>query len=164
MQISRACFWWYFSIVQHIFPAFPWHSQLVCNWKCHWNAIPKRDYVILDLNFHGKWIRFCKSEKFSGTVLEDKESKEYFNPQLNKPRIIFAVPSDKIQKNCVEKNVRVPCFVKPGVIHSLLDSRWNKTNNQNHLHSLLNFENERESNKWKLNQNNKIFYLRTHIF
>ena len=50
------------------------------------------------LNFHRKWIRFCKSEKFSGTVLEDKESKEYFNPQLNKPRINFAVPSDKIKK------------------------------------------------------------------
>ena len=35
-------------------------------------------------------------EKFSGTVLEDKESKKYFNPQLNKPRINFAAPSDKI--------------------------------------------------------------------
>ena len=30
--------------------------------------------------------------------LEDKESKKYFNPQLNKPRINFAAPSDKIQK------------------------------------------------------------------
>ena len=45
------------------------------------------------LTFYGKCIRFCK---FSGTVLEDKKSKEYFNPQLNKPRIKFAVPSDKI--------------------------------------------------------------------
>ena len=36
------------------------------------------------LNFHGKWIRFCKSVKFSGTVLEDKESKEYFSSALNK--------------------------------------------------------------------------------
>ena len=50
------------------------------------------------LYFHGKWIRFCRDEKFSGTVLEDKESKKYFNPQLNKPRINFAVPTDKIQK------------------------------------------------------------------
>ena len=50
------------------------------------------------LYFHGKWIRFCRDEKFSGTVLEDKESKKYFNPQLNKPRINFAVPPDKIQK------------------------------------------------------------------
>ena len=56
------------------------------------------------LYFHGKWIRFCRDEKFSGTVLEDKESKKYFNPQLNKPRINFAAPSDKIQKT-----VRVPC-------------------------------------------------------
>ena len=50
------------------------------------------------LYFHGKWIRFCRDEKFSGTVLEIKESKKYFNPQLNKPRINFAAPSDKIQK------------------------------------------------------------------
>ena len=50
------------------------------------------------LYFHGKWIRFFRDEKFSGTVLEDKESKKYFNPQLNKPRIDFTVPSDKIQK------------------------------------------------------------------
>ena len=49
------------------------------------------------LYFHGKWIRFCRDEKFSGTVLEDKESKKYFNPQLNKPKINFAAPSDKIQ-------------------------------------------------------------------
>ena len=42
--------------------------------------------------------RFCRDEKFSSTVLEDKESKEYFNPQLNKPRINFAVPSDQIKK------------------------------------------------------------------
>ena len=55
------------------------------------------------LNFHGRWIRFCRDEKFSGTVLEDKESKEYFNLQLNKPRINFTVPSDKIKKNCAEK-------------------------------------------------------------
>ena len=63
--------------------------------------IPKKDYVILDvwaLVFSWKWIRFCRDEKLSGTVLEDKESKKYFNPQLNKPRINFAVPSDKIQK------------------------------------------------------------------
>ena len=32
------------------------------------------------LYFHGKWIRFCRDGKFSGTVLEDKESKKYFNP------------------------------------------------------------------------------------
>ena len=50
------------------------------------------------LYFHEKWIRFCRGEKFSGTVLEHKESKKYFNPQLNKPRINFAVPSDNIQK------------------------------------------------------------------
>ena len=50
------------------------------------------------LYYHGKWIRFCRDEKFSGTVLENKESKKYFNPQLNKPRINFAVPSDKIQR------------------------------------------------------------------
>ena len=50
------------------------------------------------LYFHGKWIRFCRDEKFSGTVLERKESKKYFNPQLNKPRINFAALSDKIQK------------------------------------------------------------------
>ena len=49
------------------------------------------------LYFHGKWIRFCRDEKFSGTVLEDKGSKKYFNPQLNKPRINFAAPSDKIK-------------------------------------------------------------------
>ena len=55
------------------------------------------------LYFHGKWIRFCRDEKFSGTVLEDKESKKYFNPQLNKPKINFAVPPDKIKKNCVGK-------------------------------------------------------------
>ena len=48
------------------------------------------------LNFHGKWIRFCRGEKFSGTVLEDKESKGYFNLQLNQPKINFAVLSDKI--------------------------------------------------------------------
>ena len=52
------------------------------------------------LYFHGKWIRFCRDEKFSGTVLEGKESKKYFNPQLNKPRINFAAPSDKIKKKC----------------------------------------------------------------
>ena len=50
------------------------------------------------LYFHGKWIRFCRDEKFSGKVLEHKESKKYFNPQLFKPRINFAAPSDKIQK------------------------------------------------------------------
>ena len=33
------------------------------------------------LNFHRKWIRFCRGEKF----LEDKESKANSNPQLNKP-------------------------------------------------------------------------------
>ena len=55
------------------------------------------------LYFHGKWIRFCRDEKFSGTVLEDKESKKYFNPQLNKSRINSAAPSDKIKKNCAEK-------------------------------------------------------------
>ena len=76
------------------------------------------------LNFHGKWIRFCRDEKFSGTVLEDKESKEYFNPQLNKPRIILPCSLIKLKKkNCVEKNVRVTRFLKPGVIYSLLDSR-----------------------------------------
>ena len=64
------------------------------------------------LNFHGKCIRFCRDQKSSGTVLENKESKEYFNPQLYKPRIDFAVPSDEIKKNCVEK-------MKPGVIHPL---------------------------------------------
>ena len=68
---------------------------------------------------HEKWIRFCRDEKFSGTVLEDKESKKYFNPQLNKLRINFAALSDKIQKLC-RKNVRVP---RSGVIHSLLDPR-----------------------------------------
>ena len=76
------------------------------------------------LYFHGKCIRFCRDWKFSSTFLEDKESKKYFNPQLNKPRINFAAPSDKIQKNCAEKkNVRVPRSLKPGVIHSLLDPR-----------------------------------------
>ena len=55
------------------------------------------------LNFHGKWIRFCRDEKFSGTILEDKKSKEYFNPQLNKPNINFAVPSDKILKTVQKK-------------------------------------------------------------
>ena len=55
------------------------------------------------LYFHGKWIRFCRDEKFSGTVLEDKESKKYLNPQLNKPRINFAAPSDKIQKTVQKK-------------------------------------------------------------
>ena len=48
------------------------------------------------LYFHGKWIRFCRDEKFSGTFLEHKESKKYFSPQLNKTRINFAVPSDNI--------------------------------------------------------------------
>ena len=74
------------------------------------------------LYFHGKWIRFWKDKKFSGTVLEDKEKKEYFNPQVNKPIINFAVPSDKIKKLC-RKNVRIPRSLKPGVIHILLDSR-----------------------------------------
>ena len=55
------------------------------------------------LYFHGRWIRFCRDEKFSGTVSEHKESKKYSNPQLNKSRINFAVPSDNIKKNCVEK-------------------------------------------------------------
>ena len=55
------------------------------------------------LNFHGKLIRFCSDEKFSGTVLEVKESKENFNPQLNKPRINFAVPSYTIQKTVWKK-------------------------------------------------------------
>ena len=50
------------------------------------------------LYFHGKWIRFFRDEKFSGTVLEHKESKKYLNPQLNKPIKNFAVPSDNIQK------------------------------------------------------------------
>ena len=53
------------------------------------------------LNFHEKWIRFRSDEKFSGTVLEGKESKEYFNPQLNKPRINFAVPQIKFKKKTV---------------------------------------------------------------
>ena len=65
------------------------------------------------LNFQGKWIRFCRDEKFSGTVLEGKERKEYFNPQLNKPRINFAVPSDKIKKkNCVEKECKSTLFLE----------------------------------------------------
>ena len=64
------------------------------------------------LYFHGKLIRFRRVEKSSGTVLEDKESKEYFNSQLNKPRInFFAAPSDKIKKT-VYKNVRVPPFLE----------------------------------------------------
>ena len=75
------------------------------------------------LKFHRKWIRFCWDEKFSGTVLEDKRSKEYFNPQLNKPIVSFAVPSDKIKKKLCRKIVRVLRFLKPGVIHSFLDSR-----------------------------------------
>ena len=74
------------------------------------------------LYFHGKWIRFCRDEKFSGTVLEDKESKKYFNPQLNKPRTNFAAPLIKFRKLC-QKNVKVPRSLKPGVIHSLLDPR-----------------------------------------
>ena len=40
---------------------------------------------------------------------------------LNKPRINSAAPSDKILQNCREK-ITVPCFFKPGIIHSLLDS------------------------------------------
>ena len=60
------------------------------------------------LNFYGKWIRSCRDEKFSGRVLEDKESKEYFNPQLNKPRINFAVPSDKILKTVQKKCKSTP--------------------------------------------------------
>ena len=55
------------------------------------------------LYFRGKWIRFCRDGKFSGTVLEDKESKKYFNPQINKPRINFAAPSDKIQETVWKK-------------------------------------------------------------
>ena len=53
-------------------------------------------YIFGLLKFHGKWIRYCRGEKFSGTVLEDKENKGYFNPQLNKLRINFAMPFDKI--------------------------------------------------------------------
>ena len=60
------------------------------------------------LYFHGKWIRFCRDEKFSGTVLEDKESNKYFNPQLNKPKINFAVPPDEIQKIVKEKCKSIP--------------------------------------------------------
>ena len=74
------------------------------------------------LYFHGKWIRFCRDQKFSGTVLEDKENKKYFNPQLNKPRINFRRPLIKFKKLC-RKNVRVPHSLKPGFIHSLLDPR-----------------------------------------
>ena len=55
------------------------------------------------LYFHIKWIRFCRDEKFSGTVLEDKESKKYFNPQLNKSRINFAAPLIKFKKLCKKK-------------------------------------------------------------
>ena len=55
------------------------------------------------LHFHRKWIRFCRDEKFSGAVLEDKESKKYFNPQLNKPRINFAMPLIKFKKLCRNK-------------------------------------------------------------
>ena len=93
--------------------------------KMLWTAIPKKTLLFWMfglLYFHGKWIRFCRGERFSGAVLEDKESKKYFNPQLNKPRINFAVPPDKIQKLC-RKNVRVPRSLKPGVIHSLTDPR-----------------------------------------
>ena len=38
------------------------------------------------LNFHGRRIRFCWDENFSGTVLEDKESKESFNPQFKQAK------------------------------------------------------------------------------
>ena len=64
------------------------------------------------LNFHGKWIRFYRSEKFGGTVLEDKESKGYFSPQLNKPRIIFSLPSDKIPQNCAGKKYKSTPFLE----------------------------------------------------
>ena len=63
-------------------------------------------------NFHEKRIRFCRDEKFSGTVLEDKESKEYFNPQLNKLRINFAVLSDKILKKLCRKKCKSTQFLE----------------------------------------------------
>ena len=63
------------------------------------------------LYFHGKWISFCRDDKFSGTVLENKESKKYFNPQLNKPRIDFAAPSDKIKK-AVQKKCKSTPFIE----------------------------------------------------
>ena len=62
--------------------------------------------------FDGKWIRFCRDGKFSGTFLEDKESKKYFNPQLNKPRINFAAPSDKIQKTVQKKKCKSTPFLE----------------------------------------------------
>ena len=74
------------------------------------------------LYFHGKWIRFCRDEQFSGSVLEHKESKKYFNPQLNKPRIKLLCPLIIFKKLC-RKNVSVPHSLKPRVIHSLLDPR-----------------------------------------
>ena len=58
-------------------------------------------HVILDIwTLEFSW-KMDRGEKFSGTVSEDKESKGYFNPQLNKPRINFTVPSDKILQKCV---------------------------------------------------------------
>ena len=60
----------------------------------------KKDYVILDvwaLVFSWKMDKILQGWE-SGTFLEDKESKKYFNPQLNKPRINFAAPSAKIKK------------------------------------------------------------------
>ena len=69
----------------------------------------EKKIVILDVwALVFSWIRFCRDEKFSGTVLEDKESKKYFNPQLNKPRINFAVPSDKIQRTVQKKCKSTP--------------------------------------------------------
>ena len=49
-----------------------------------------------------KMNKILQGWKFSGAVFEDKESKKYFNPQLTKPRINFAVPPDKIQKTLQE--------------------------------------------------------------
>ena len=60
------------------------------------------------LIFHGKWLRFNRGIKFSGSCLETDSNRGFCSPDSGKTRKNFAVPSDQVIQNYVNSNPRVP--------------------------------------------------------
>ena len=72
------------------------------------------------LMFHGKWLRFNRGIKFSGSCLETDSNRGFYSPDSGKTCINFAVPSDQVIQNYANVNLRLPSNLQPGVIKDLL--------------------------------------------
>lgn len=72
------------------------------------------------LLFHGKWLRFNRGLKFSGSTLSgDVGSRRgHFNPE--ECSINFAVPADSVIRKSLEKQASVPRQLQSGVITPIL--------------------------------------------